>query len=62
MPAEKQRTEYIGMRVTPAEKEQIRKKASMLGLSLTAFILAECLGEQIGQTIIDGFDKRCKNG
>lgn len=57
----KDRTEKVGIRVTPAEKEQLKKLAAAAGLSLTGFIIAECLGEQVGQMILDGFKKDGKS-
>lgn len=54
----KERTEYIGIRVTPEEKETLKAYAAAAGLSITGFIIAECLGEVVGQKIIDGFLKQ----
>ena len=51
----KERTEYIGIRVTPAEKEQIKNLASLAGLSITGFLVGNALGDAIGQRIIAGF-------
>ena len=53
----KERTEYIGMRVTPAEKEQLKALAVAAGVSITGYILGKALGDAIGQTILKGFDK-----
>ena len=50
-----ERTEYLHIRVTPAEKEALKALAAAAGLSITGFILGEALGEKIGQMIIDGF-------
>ena len=52
------KTDVLQIRVTPAQKEQFKLLASAAGLSMTGFILAECLGEKIGQMILDGFDQR----
>lgn len=59
----KEKTDTINLRVSPAEKEQLKTLAAAAGLSLSAFLLSMALGDKIGQMIIDGFDKRyVKNG
>lgn len=52
----KERTEYIGIRVTPEEKEKIRKLAAMAGLSLTGFLVGQALGDKLGEKILDSMD------
>lgn len=52
------RTERIYMRATPEEKKMLLNLAAGLGVSLTAFIMGECLGDKIGQMVIDGFKNR----
>lgn len=56
----KERTEFVGLRCTPEQKEQLKALAAAAGLSISGFILGECLGDKIGQMIIDGFN-RSKN-
>lgn len=54
----REKTEVLQIRLTPAEKEQLKAAAMMAGLSVSGFILGKTLGEAIGQTIIDGFDRK----
>ena len=54
----KERTESIRMRVTPAEKETLKKMAAAAGLTLTGYIIGQAIGDALGQVIIDGFDKK----
>ena len=49
----REKTEVVTIRVTPEEKQKLFAKAGLLGLSVSAFILAEALGEEIGQAIHD---------
>ena len=49
----KERTEYIGIRVTPEEKEALKKAAATAGLSITAYLIGEALGDKLGKTIVD---------
>lgn len=44
----KERTEYIGIRVTPEEKELLKNLAAAAGVSLTGFLLGSAIGEQLG--------------
>lgn len=53
----KERTEFVQIRVTPAEKEQLKALAVAAGVSVTGYILGRALGDAIGQTILKGFDK-----
>ena len=53
----KERTENVNMRVTPAEKEQLKALAVAAGLSVTGYVLGKALGDAIGQTILTGFEK-----
>ena len=54
----KERTEFVQIRVTPAEKEQLKALAVAAGVSVTGYILGRALGDAIGQTILKGFDRR----
>lgn len=56
----KERTEYIGIRVTPEEKEQIRKLAALAGLSLTGYLVGQALGDKLGEKILDALDNSHK--
>lgn len=56
--AEERKTEVLQIRLSPTEKKQLKAYAAAAGLSLTGFILMECLGEKIGQMILDGFEKK----
>lgn len=53
----KDKTDYIGLRVTPEEKEQIKKNASLAGLSISAFLIGLAAGDKIGEQIIKSLDK-----
>jgi len=44
----KERSEYIGMKVTPREKEQIYSQAAALGLTVTAYLVGLALGSIAG--------------
>lgn len=57
----KEKTDTITMRVSPAEKEQLKAAAAALGLSVSAFLLSMALGDKLGQMMIDGFGGK-KNG
>ncbi len=39
----KERTEYIGIRVTPEEKEALKKLATAAGLTITSYLIKEAL-------------------
>lgn len=39
----KKRTEYIGIRVTPEEKEELQRRAFAVGASLTGFLVGQAL-------------------
>lgn len=56
----KERTEYIGIRVTPEEKEAIRKLAAAAGVSLTGFLVGRALGDKLGEKILDSLDNSQK--
>ena len=43
----KERTEYIGIRVTPEEKEALKKLAAAAGVSITAYLLGASLGDAL---------------
>lgn len=54
----KERTEFIGLRVTPEEKEALKKLASIAGLSLTGFLIGKALGEKTADAILASLDKK----
>lgn len=54
----KERTEVINFRCTPAEKKAIYEKASLLGMTVSAFLVFEAVGEEIGQAIADSVTKK----
>ena len=56
----KERTENVNIRVTPAEKEKLKALALAAGLSVTGYVLGCALGDAIGQTMLDGFDRKEK--
>lgn len=56
----KERTEYIGIRVTPEEKEAIRRLAAAAGVSLTGFLVGCALGDKLGEKILDRLDNSKK--
>jgi len=54
----KERTEYIGIRVTPEEKETLKKLATAAGLSITSFLVGKALGDKAGDAILKSIDKK----
>lgn len=56
----KERTENVNIRVTPAEKEKLKALALAAGVSVTGYVLGCALGDAIGQTMLDGFDRKAK--
>lgn len=48
----KERTEYIGIRVTPEEKELLKSLAATAGVSLTSFLVGTAIGDKLGEQII----------
>lgn len=54
----KERTEFIGIRVTPEEKEVLKKAAAAAGLTLTAYLLGNAIGESAGKAYIDKLSKK----
>jgi len=54
----KERTEYIGIRVTPEEKEALKSLAAAAGLTLTGFLLGEALGDKLGEQYLKSRDKK----
>lgn len=54
----KERTEYIGIRVTPEEKEAIVKLAKAAGVSITGYIIGRSLGDALGEAIVSGMNKK----
>lgn len=49
----KDKTDYIGIRVTPEEKKAIFENAAALGLSVSAFLISFALGDKVGKKILD---------
>ena len=47
----KERTEYIGIRVTPEEKEALKKMAAAAGMTLTAFLVGNAMGDALCKTL-----------
>jgi len=56
----KERTEYIGIRVTPEEKEALKKLAQAAGISLTAFLLGSALGDRLGECYLKAQEKKAR--
>lgn len=54
----KERTEYIGIRVTPEEKELIAKLAKAAGVTITGFLVGTALGDKLGDAILNGRDTK----
>lgn len=52
------KTDYIGIRVTPEEKKAIFENAAALGLSVSAFLIGLAAGDKVGKMI---FDSRKQN-
>lgn len=48
----KERTEYIGIRVTPEEKKQITALAKAAGVTITGFLVGAAIGDKIGDVIV----------
>lgn len=48
----KERTEYIGIRVTPEEKALLKKLAAAAGMTITGYLLGEALGEKLADSIL----------
>lgn len=48
----KERTEYIGIRVTPEEKELISALAKAAGATITGFLVGAAIGDAIGDAIV----------
>ena len=56
----KERTEYIGIRVTPEEKEALKKLAAAAGVTITSYLLRKSLGESLADQYLKG--KETKGG
>lgn len=54
----KERTEYIGIRVTPEEKALLKKLAAAAGMTITGYLLGEALGDKIGDMIIKSREEK----
>lgn len=47
------KTDYIGIRVTPEEKKAIFENAAALGFSVSAFLIGLAAGDKVGKMILD---------
>lgn len=47
------KTDYIGIRVTPEEKKAIFENAAALGLSVSAFLIGLAAGDKVVKMILD---------
>lgn len=56
----KERTEYIGIRVTPEEKELLKRLAAAAGVSLTGYLLGSAIGDKISDGIIKSRENKKK--
>lgn len=54
----KERTEYIGIRVTPEEKEAIKKYAAAAGVTLTGYLIGQALGNKLFDSIFQDKDTK----
>lgn len=54
----KERTEYIGIRVTPEEKETIKKYAAAAGVTLTGYLIGQALGNKLFDSIFQDKDTK----
>ena len=60
-----ERTERVTIRMTPEEHATLKHYAAAAGLSMTAFLIGEALGDKVGQMVLDGFgesDSRVSRG
>lgn len=51
------KTDNITFRVTPEEREQIKRNASVAGLSVSAFLIGLAAGDKIGDEIVKALKK-----
>lgn len=58
----KERTEYIGIRATPEEKELLKRLAAAAGVSLTGFLAGSALGDKIESEIVKSRERKKKTG
>lgn len=56
----KERTEYIGIRVTPEEKELLKNLAAAAGVSLTGFLLGSAIGDKLGDQYVKSMKRKKK--
>ena len=56
----KERTEYIGIRVTPEEKEALKALAAAAGVTITGFLLGEALGDKLGEKYLKAREEKGK--
>lgn len=56
----KERTEYIGIRVTPEEKAALKKLAAAAGLTITGYLLGEALGDKLGEKFVKSREAKKK--
>lgn len=56
----KDKTEYIGIRVTPEERKKIFENAAAVGLSVSALLIGLAAGDKVGEFIakLIGKDKK----
>ena len=54
----KERTEYIGIRVTPEEKETLKNLAAADGLTITGYLLGASLGDKFGEKYLKAKKKK----
>lgn len=56
----KDKTEYIGIRVTPEERKKIFENATAVGLSVSALLIGLAVGDKSGEFIakLIGKDKK----
>ena len=47
------KTDYIGIRVTPEEKKAIFENAAALGLSVSVFLIGLAAGDKVVKMILD---------
>jgi len=54
----KERTEYIGIRVTPEEKYLLKKLAAAAGVSLTGYLLGSAIGDKLGEQHVKSRERK----
>lgn len=51
-----ERTVRFSLRLTPEEMATMKRAAAAAGMTMTAFVVAETIGDKVGQMILDGFE------